>query len=108
MELCQFTAALKGELFPRLRTAFEKQELRIPISRAIREDLHGIQRAVSQSGAITYRAAYSPDGHSDRCTALALALRAASSAPRGACARSISVPGRTANLRWALHRRVVL
>jgi phage FluMu gp28-like protein len=81
VELCQFTAALKCEIFPRLRAAMEKKEVRIPVSTAIREDLHGIHRVVSQAGQVTYRASYSADGHSDRCTALALALRAAASAP---------------------------
>lgn len=81
IELCPFTASLKAELFPRLRTAFEKRELLIPASRDIREDLHGINRIVSASGQISYRAASTPDGHSDRCTALALALRAAHNRP---------------------------
>jgi phage FluMu gp28-like protein len=81
VELCQFTGALKCEIFPRLRAAMEKREVRIPVSRAIREDLHGIHRVVSQSGNVTYRASYSADGHSDRCTALALALRAAAGEP---------------------------
>jgi phage FluMu gp28-like protein len=94
VELCQFTTALKAELFPRLRTAFEQRTLRIPISREIREDLHAIQRTVSLTGAITYRAPQSADGHSDRTTALALALRAAQNAPASACATSIALPER--------------
>lgn len=81
IELCQFTTGLKAELFPRLRAAFENRELRIPASREIREDLHGIQRFVGMNGQITYRAAQTADGHSDRCTALALALRAVQAAP---------------------------
>jgi hypothetical protein len=43
----------------------------------VREDLHGVQRRVSAQGQIQYRASHTADGHSDRCTALALALRAA-------------------------------
>jgi phage FluMu gp28-like protein len=81
VELCHFTPALKGELFPRLQAAFERRDLLIPPSRDIREDLHGLHRFVSESGQITYRAVSSPDGHSDRATALALALRAASHSP---------------------------
>jgi phage FluMu gp28-like protein len=104
IELCQFTTALKSELFPRLRAAFEQRLLRIPISREIREDLHAIQRCVTQSGQITYRAPNTADGHSDRTTALALALRAASTgAPVSAPARSVFVRGRSADLRWS-HR----
>jgi hypothetical protein len=99
IELCQFTTTLKSELFPRLRAAFEQRLLRIPISREIREDLHAIQRCVTQSGQITYRAPNTADGHSDRTTALA--LRAASSgAPTSAPARSVFVPGRSADLHW--------
>jgi phage FluMu gp28-like protein len=92
VDLCQFTPGLKAELFPRLRTAFEQRIVRIPISREIREDLHAIQRTVTQSGQITYRAPQSADGHSDRTTALALALRAATSAPVSACATTVFVP----------------
>jgi phage FluMu gp28-like protein len=102
IELCQFTTALKSELFPRLRAAFEQRLLRIPISREIREDLHAIQRCVTHSGQITYRAPNTADGHSDRTTALALALRAAGTgAPISAPARSIFVRGRSADLRWS-------
>src|SRR5262249_27157895 len=91
VDLCQFTPGLKAELFPRLRAAFEQRLLRIPISREIREDLHAIPRTVPQSGQITYRPPQTVDGHSDRPTALALALRAATSAPVSFCARSVYV-----------------
>jgi phage FluMu gp28-like protein len=77
IELCQFTAGLKAELFSKLRMAFEKRALRVPVSPEIREDLHGMQRVASRGGVVTYRATHNEDGHSDRCTALALALRAA-------------------------------
>src|SRR4051812_3543821 len=80
IELCQFTAGLKAELFSKLRIAFEKRAVRVPVSSEIREDLHGIQRISSHHGQISYRAAHNADGHSDRCTALALALRAAGEA----------------------------
>jgi phage FluMu gp28-like protein len=81
VELCNFTAQLKEELFPKLRAAFERGTLRIPPGAAIREDLHAMQRVISSHGRISYRASDSSDGHSDRCTALALALRAAESGP---------------------------
>ena len=80
IELCQFTAGLKAELFSKLRMAFEQRALRVPVSSAIREDLHGVQRVTSRLGGVTYRATHNADGHSDRCTALALALRAAGEA----------------------------
>jgi len=76
VELCHFTAALKSELFPKLRAAFEARQLRIPISPDIREDLHGLYKTVTPNGHLAYRAAHTPDGHSDRATALALSLHA--------------------------------
>ena len=86
IELCNFTAALKEEIFVKLRAAFERRKIWIPSSREIREDLHGVHRLVSAHGHVSYRATHSADGHSDRCTALALALRAAESMPPSACA----------------------
>jgi phage FluMu gp28-like protein len=61
--------------------AFEHRAVRVPVSRAIREDLHLIKRVASAAGQITYRAAHTPNGHADRCTALALAVRAGSDVP---------------------------
>jgi phage FluMu gp28-like protein len=57
--------------------AFEARRLRVPVSRVIREDLHSMQRVTSNNGGVTYRAPHTEDGHADRCTALALAVRAA-------------------------------
>ncbi len=80
IELCVFSNNLKVEIFSKLRMAFERRALRVPVSRTIREDLHLINRVTTSSGQITYRAAHTPDGHADRCTALALAVRAGSDA----------------------------
>jgi phage FluMu gp28-like protein len=76
IELCHFSNTLKLEIFSKLRMAFEKRALRVPVSRVIREDLHSLNRVSTATGQITYRAPHSADGHADRCTALALALRA--------------------------------
>ncbi len=77
VELCTFTPKLKRELFPKLRRAFEAPtKLRIPISTAIREDLHEMKQVIS-NGEYNYWAPRTKAGHSDRCTALALAVRAA-------------------------------
>jgi phage FluMu gp28-like protein len=74
--------------------AFEKRSLRVPISRAIREDLHSVNRVSTPAGQITYRAPHSADGHADRCTALALALRAAGEGGMvRPCSESIPRPG---------------
>lgn len=59
--------------------AFEQRELLIPISRAIREDLHAMMQTFN-GGEYNYWSPRTKEGHSDICTAYALALRAASGA----------------------------
>lgn len=77
LELCTFTAAFKREIFPKLRRWFEAPvRLRVPIHVDIREDLHAMQQVV-RNGEYSYTAPRTSEGHSDRCTALALAVRAA-------------------------------
>jgi phage FluMu gp28-like protein len=83
IELCTFTIPFKRELFPKLRRAFESPtKVRVPMSRAVREDLHAMQQIV-HNGEYNYWAPRSKEGHSDRCTALALAIRAASTSHAG-------------------------
>jgi phage FluMu gp28-like protein len=80
IELCTFTAGLKREIFPKLRRAFEAPtKLRIPLDIELREDLHAMKQIV-RNGEYSYSAPHTAEGHSDRCTALALALRAAGDA----------------------------
>ena len=69
-----------------------------PIRREIREDLHLINRVTSASGQITYRAAHTPDGHADRCTALALAVRAAPDGPRPIAVERVPLQSGACNL----------
>jgi phage FluMu gp28-like protein len=77
IELFTFTAGSKRLLFPRLRKAFEAPTtLRIPVDVNVREDLHAMQQVI-RNGEYTYSAPRTAEGHSDRCTALALAVRAA-------------------------------
>ena len=78
VELVTFTGSMKLELFPALRVAFEKQRVRVPVNREVREDLHSMQRVTGPTGNVTYRAPHTVDGHADRCTGLALCRRAAS------------------------------
>jgi phage FluMu gp28-like protein len=93
VELCTFTAKFKREIFPKLRMAFEAPtKLRIPISTVIREDLHEMKQVIS-NGEYNYWAARTKEGHSDRCTALALAVRAAGEA------QSFSFPPRSGGKR---------
>ena len=77
VELVTFTNQLKCEIFPALRAEADQHKLGIPQDRAIREDLHSMCRVVTPSGNLTYRAPHTADGHADRCTALALGIRAA-------------------------------
>ncbi len=77
VELCTFTVKFKRELFPKFRRRFEAPtSLRVPISRAVREDLHAMQQIV-MNGEYNYWAPRTKEGHSDRCTAGALGVRAA-------------------------------
>lgn len=77
IEKFTFTSGSKRELFPTLRRAFvAPTKLRVPISRTIREDLHAMQQVIT-NGEYNYWAPRTREGHSDRCTALALAVRAA-------------------------------
>lgn len=84
VELCNFTNPFKVDIFSKLRMAFDGIKLRVPVNRALREDLHSMQRVVSPQGTVTYRAPHTDDGHADRCTALALCLRAGSFGTAGA------------------------
>lgn len=103
-ELCTFTAAFKREIFPKLRVAFDQKRLRVPASVDVREDLHAMQQLV-RSGAYTYAAPRTAEGHSDRCTALALALRATGTAAGPATFRPLERTPRNAIERGACRRR---
>lgn len=76
VEPCQFTNALKNEIFGDLKTGFENKEFAIPSDKKLREDLHGMQKIVSQGGTVRYSAPRNEDGHCDIATAKALCYRA--------------------------------
>jgi phage FluMu gp28-like protein len=78
VELCTFSQTLKQEIFSKLRMEADKRMLGVPVSRVIREDLHSVHRITTASGNITYSAPLVDGSHADRCTALALAVRARS------------------------------
>ena len=75
VELCTFSASFKREIFPKLREAMESCRLRIPTDAALRTDLSAMQQVCS-GGQFSYEAPRTKDGHSDRCTAAALCVRA--------------------------------
>lgn len=77
VELCTFTQPFKRLIFPRLRQKFvAPTSVRIPVDVAVREDLHAMQQVLNE-GNYTYEAPRTKLGHSDRCTAMALMVRAA-------------------------------
>jgi phage FluMu gp28-like protein len=72
-----FTANLKEEMAGKLRVKMEGGLLAIPVDRAIREDLHSIEKSVTIDGKIRLRAPRKEGSHADRFWALALAVYAA-------------------------------
>lgn len=105
IELCTFTNNLKVDVFSKLRMEFEKRLVGVPVNRTIREDLHLIHRITLAGGGTTYRAPHTPDGHADRTTGLALAIRAAS---RQGTLGNILVPsGRRSQVLAGRHQRSI-
>lgn len=75
----QFTAATKVELFQGWVAAAQERRLLIPPGDDIAMDFFSVKRVVTSSGRVTYSAPFTADGHADRATAAALAVRAAAS-----------------------------
>lgn len=109
LELCTFTTGFKREIFPNLRTAFKDPKgvcrLRVPVSTVIREDLHEMQQCIT-NGEYNYWSRRTREGHSDRCTALALAVRAAGSG--GTYNKFLAPTGRRAQVMVERHNRTIL
>ncbi|MGJ8674055.1 terminase large subunit domain-containing protein [Rubritalea sp.] len=91
VELCTFTVALKREIFSKTRQKFEEAGIKIPIGTEIREDLHQMQQTYN-GDSYNYWSPRTRLGHSDRCTALALCIRAAKLAGSSAPFHHQSVP----------------
>lgn len=75
-----FTPAVKEELAYPLRSDFEARNVRIPYDLKLRSDLRAVRKVTTAAGNIRFTAESTPDGHSDRFWALALALHAAAGA----------------------------
>ena len=73
-----FTGANKLTLATLGREAFEDRKIRIPISEALRSDLHKLQKVSGPTGAPRFVAESDSSGHADRTWALFLAVNAAS------------------------------
>lgn len=61
-----------------LKRRFEDRQIRIPVSRDLREDIHGVKKLTTSAGNVRFDAESTDKGHSDRFWALALAVHAAS------------------------------
>ena len=77
IEACKFTAPFKEEIFGRLKSQMEQNNVRIPDCPIIRKDLTSLQKQITPGGTVRFVAARTKDGHSDRANALALAIYAA-------------------------------
>ena len=80
VEPITFTPAAKSQLAGGLRIKVEDKAIVIPVSAAIRDDWHAIVRDVTSLGHVRFMAERTPDGHSDRFWAAALAVHAAGKA----------------------------
>lgn len=74
-----FTGTNKLTLATLGKEAFEDRRIRIPISDALRSDLHKLQKVSGPTGAPRFVAESDNSGHADRTWALFLAVNAASS-----------------------------
>ena len=73
-----FSAKTKEEMASRLKTKFQDRNIRIPVDKNLREDLHSVKKALTPSGNVKIEGSTS-DSHADRFWSLALAVTAADS-----------------------------
>jgi phage FluMu gp28-like protein len=93
VEPVKFTSEVKNDLATTTRRTFEDRRVRIPVDRAIREDLHSVRRQITSAGNIRFDADRDEGSHADRFWALALALHAAAT-PNAAAYESIRIAKR--------------
>jgi phage FluMu gp28-like protein len=72
-----FTSPIKLDLANTLRRKFEDRRIRIPIDRAIRDDIHSVKKITTSAGNIRFDVERTENSHADRFWALALAIHAA-------------------------------
>lgn len=73
-----FTAKVKQDLAGTLKRRIEDRTIRLPVDRAVREDLHSVCKVITPAGNIRFDVARAETGHADRFWALALAVHAGS------------------------------
>lgn len=79
VEQCPFSVSMKQELFVGMQIMFQKGSIWIPADTKesnLSKDICSIQKTYSRAGNLSFFAPSNSDGHSDRATALALAIRA--------------------------------
>lgn len=81
-----FSGPVKLDLANTFRRRFEDKQIRLPISRELRDDIHSIKKITTSSGNIRFDAERSENSHADRFWAGALAVHASDSGgpPAGA------------------------
>lgn len=75
---CQFTQTSKQSIFTQFQRAFQQGVVWLPLDNKgdLQRDICAIQKVYTSNGNIRYFAPSNDDGHSDRATALALAINA--------------------------------
>jgi len=73
-----FTREIKEDLGVKLKRMMEDKRLRIPVDRAIRDDLHAVRKYVTPAGNVRLDADRTDAGHADRFWAAALGVSATS------------------------------
>ncbi|WIW70620.1 terminase large subunit domain-containing protein [Anaerosinus gibii] len=76
VEQVTFTSASKAQMAVNMKQIFEDKQARIPVVKAIRNDLHSVKKLVTAAGNIRYDADRNENGHADRFWAAALGLHA--------------------------------
>ncbi|MDP2168396.1 MAG: hypothetical protein Q8J64_08715 [Thermodesulfovibrionales bacterium] len=79
-EAVLFTGKVKEDLAVTFRRRFEDRQVRLPIDREIREDIHSVKKFTTSAGNIRFDAERTEQGHADRFWAAAMGLHAAEAA----------------------------
>ena len=74
-----FTGPVKLDMANATRNRFDDKQIRLPIDRVLRDDIHSVKKLTTSAGNIRFDAERSVDGHADRFWSLALAIHAAGS-----------------------------
>lgn len=77
VEAVTFTGKVKEDLAVTFRRKFEDKQVRIPIDREIREDIHGVKKFTTSAGNIRFDSERTEAGHSDHFWSGALGIHAA-------------------------------